>query len=135
MLPILKKLNIKFNEGDRKDALRDLCEIVELETYNLAKKAADKGWINKSINQIDHANWNSRINFISSNDIASSGHRALLTNKFSQDMHSFRGARNLFNHPAKTIKDQNDRKVQYKERMIQGPRLLSTLLVLKRKVK
>jgi hypothetical protein len=35
----------KFNDVDRKDGLRDMCEIVERETEELALRAVKKNWL------------------------------------------------------------------------------------------
>lgn len=125
----------RFNEGDRRDALRDAFELVEGETGNLGKKVAKKGWIDKDETTFEGLDWNNQINVLASVN-RYQGHRApLIDSKLKDDLHSFRGARNLFDHPPRTVAAANRRDHQSQERMIQGPRLLSELLRLKRSVR
>lgn len=125
----------RFNDGDRKGALRDLFEFVERETDRLAIKASRKGWVVRSEQDLSRADWSSKINILGSANQATGARSPLLESKLKDDLHSFRGARNLIDHPVSGVRAENRREVQFHERMIQGPRLLSELLRLQRKVR
>ena len=120
----------RFNDGDRKDALRDLFEFVEGETDRLARKAVTKGWLVIDSTGIERMDWSSKINVLASNNQYNAGFSVLIDSNLKADLQSFRGARNLYNHPAVTTRAQNNRELQAQERMIQGPRLLAELLSL-----
>lgn len=125
----------RFNDGDRKDALRDLFELVEGETDKLAKKAASKEWITKSEEHVASRDWSTKINYLASSSLTAQSKPVLINSKLKDDLHSFRGARNLLDHAASGVRAANKRQLQFQERMIQGPRLLSELLTLQRKVR
>jgi hypothetical protein len=57
---------IRFNRGERKSALRDMCELVERETNALARKAARKGWIDKTESIVAGMDFNTKINVLAS---------------------------------------------------------------------
>ena len=59
----------------------------------------------------------------------------IVTGIFKNDLHSFRGARNLVDHKVRGKRDDVKRQKQFAERMMQGPRLVSELVSLQRKVK
>ena len=132
---IICRLCERFNDGDRKDALRDLFELVERETDRLAVKAERKGWVSTRVDVLAKANWSTKINILGSADRATGTRSPLLEPKLKDDLHSFRGARNLIDHPVSGARAENRRELQFYERMIQGPRLLSELLRLQRKVR
>ncbi len=129
------KLCERFNDGDRKDALRDLFELVERETDRLAVKAGQKGWVRPSVKVLAKADWSTKIDILGSAAQATGARSPLLESQLKIDLHSFRGARNLFDHPVRGVRAENRRELQFHERMIQGPRLLSELLRLQRKVR
>ena len=131
----IQELVIDFNNGNRKGALQSMCELVEQETGAMAIKAAKKKWLNKTEEDISKLNWSNRIDILGSNNTYYSGRSCLVDSNLKNDLHSFRGARNLFDHPASTRKAKRDREVQFTERMMMGPRLIETLLKLKRKIK
>src|ERR1700681_1994156 len=125
----------RFNQGDRKDALRDMYELVERETSRLLYRLARKGWINLSEPQIERMTWSDQINVLSSSNQYQSGQSPLLATSDKDDLQSFRGARNLLDHKAKGKRDEFRREQQFTERMIQGPRLTALLLGCQRKVR
>lgn len=125
----------RFNGGDRKDALRDLFELVEGETDKLALKAVVKGWLVIDSAKIEKIDWSGKINALASIQQYNAGFSILIDSNLKDDLQSFRGARNLYDHPLKTIQAQNRRELQAQERMIQGPRLLAELLALIRSVR
>ena len=125
----------RFNDGDRKGALRDLFEFVERETDRLAVKAGHQGWLRPSVQVLARADWSTKIDILGSAAQATGARSPLLESQLKIDLHSFRGARNLFDHPVHGVRAENRRELQLHERMIQGPRLLSELLRLQRKVR
>lgn len=131
----VKELVQDFNNGNRKGALQSMCEIVEQETRALAIKAAKKNWLDKAEQDIEGMTWSSRINVLASKDRYTGSYVPLVDEDLKNDLHSFRGARNKLDHPAKDRKAGRKREIQFAERMIQGPRLIEELLGLKRKVR
>jgi hypothetical protein len=131
----IKELVTDFNNGNRKGALQHMCELVEQETGALIVKAARKKWLNKTEEDVSSLDWSSRIDVLGSNKAYNSGRVRLVQPNLKNDLHSMRGARNLFDHPAPTRKEKRDREVQFAERMMMGPRLIEALLALKRKIK
>lgn len=124
----------KFNNVDRKDGLRDMCELVEQETERLIRKAVNKGIINIPVASIDQKDWSDQINALASTQ-AHGNKSATLSENLKNDMHSFRGARNLIDHKVKTKREDKKRQRQFAERMVQGPRLVAELVALRRKIK
>lgn len=125
----------KFNDVDRKDGLRDMCELVERETEALVVLAARKGLLVKSESVVSSMDWSSQINSLASSNMYASGVPPIVEAKLKDDMHSFRGARNLINHQARNKKADRERQLQFAERMMQGPRLIAKLVSLQRKIK
>lgn len=123
----------KFNTVDRRDGLRDMCELVERETERLAIAASRRGRMNISESAITAMDWSSQINALASAK-AASPRTPLMDEAMKNDYHSFRGARNLVDHPARTKRDAARRERQYAERMTQGPRLIAELVSLRRQV-
>jgi len=124
----------RFNDGDRKSALSELCEIVERETDKLCLKLARKGWIDKDEATVEGMDWATQIN-ISASDARYTSGKALMSGSAKDDLNSFRGARNLIDHKARTKRDERARQRQFAERMMMGPRLVAELLALQRRVK
>jgi hypothetical protein len=125
----------KFNEVDRKDGLRDMCETVERETEELALRAVRKGLLTMDEAAITAKDWSSQIDTLASKNAYSPGVSPIVSPTFKNDLHSFRGARNLVDHKVKSKRDNANRQKQFAERMMQGPRLLAELVSLQRKVK
>ncbi len=125
----------KFNETDRKDGLRDMCELVERETEELALVAVKKNWLKMSEKNIKGMDWSTQINTLASTNAYNSGHTAIVTSTFKDDLHSFRNARNLLDHKVSGKRDDMKRQKQFAERMMQGPRLIAEMVSLKRKIK
>lgn len=130
---IVKAYN-DFNQGNRKAALRDVCEIVEREVAALARKAARKKHLTKTETQVDAMAFSNHIDVLASQHAYAPGQHVLVNPTLKGDLHSFRGARNLVDHPAKTKSDQIRRERQMPERMLMGPRLVADLLSAKRRV-
>ncbi|HEU5239962.1 MAG TPA: hypothetical protein VFU37_22710 [Pyrinomonadaceae bacterium] len=125
----------KFNDMDRKDGLRDMCEIVEHLTEEVGVAACKKGRLKIPEEPFRDKDWASQINELARTEAYISPHTPIVNTRLKDDLHSFRGARNLFDHPAKSHTDNKKRQMQFAERMIQGPRLLAELLSLKRRIK
>jgi len=124
----------KFNHVDRKDGLRDMCEIVERETEKLAIAASRKNLVKQDETTLAGMDWSTQINTLASKNAAVSGAEPLLDENTKNDFHSFRGARNLVDHPAPSRRQDAKRARQFSERMTQGPRLVAELVSLRRRI-
>lgn len=125
----------KFNDIDRKDGLRDMCEIVERETEALGLRAAKAAWVTMDETAVRAMDWSTQINMLASNKSYSPGRNPLISQTLKDDLHSFRGARNLVDHQVPNKREEMKRQKQFAERMLQGPRLVADLVALQRKVK
>lgn len=125
----------KFNNGQRKDGLRDICEMVERETEIVLVKAVEKGWITLKKIDIQSKDWSDQINALGSKNIMNGGRNALVDQKMKDDLHSFRGARNLVDHKARSKREEQRRQRQFAERMLMGTRLMSELTELRRRIR
>jgi hypothetical protein len=125
----------KFNDVDRKDGLRDMCETVERETEELAIRAVRRGWLTLNEQAVKDKDWSSQIDTLASKNAYQVGKDPIVTPTFKNDLHSFRGARNLVDHKVRGKRDDAKRQKQFAERMMQGPRLVAELVSLQRKVK
>jgi hypothetical protein len=124
-----------FNSVDRKAALRNMCDLVELETQTLAKRASDRGWLIKTAAEVDQLDWANQINLLAASGAYKPGKTPLIGAKLKDDLVSFKGARNLLDHPAATKRDAIARERQFAERMMMGPRLVADLLALQRRAR
>lgn len=125
----------KFNDTNRKDGLRDMCELVELETEKLGVAAVKKSLLKVPESAFKAKDWSDQINCLASVSSYNINHSPLIDNKLKDDLHSFRGARNLVDHKVSGKRDDARRQRQFHERMTQGPRLVADLVSLRRKVK
>lgn len=125
----------KFNDVERKDGLRDMCELVERETSALAVLAVRRGLLARSEATVIAMDWASQINMLVSANAYNPGHKPIMDDKLKDDMHSFRGARNLIDHKARNKWEDKKRQTQFAERMMQGPRLIAELMSLQRKIR
>jgi len=124
----------KFNEMDRKDGLRDMCEIVERLTEEVGIAACHKGIMKIPVKQFIEKDWAGQINELARPEVYHSG-RPLVSTALKDDLHSFRNARNLFDHKVKSHREETKRQKQFAERMMQGPRLVAELVSIKRKIR
>jgi hypothetical protein len=124
----------RFNNGDRKGALQEMFEMVERETRNLGLRAARKGWIDRPESAVEAMDWSNTINVLASATRVAPGKTVLMDSKLKDDLQSFRGARNLVDHPPRNKRADVQRQRQFSERMMSGPRLVSELLSLRRKI-
>lgn len=125
----------RFNRGERRAGLRDMCEIVERETNVLARKLARKGWIDKTEVVVEQMDFNNKINVLAATTRYTRGRSPLVSERLKLDLHSFRGARNFVDHPVASKRDEIKREKQFPERMMMGPRLIAELVPLQRKVR
>ena len=125
----------KFNDGAHKDGLRDLCEIVEGETERVLDIGSRRGVINLTLSNIHAKDWSDQINCLASKNIMNGGRDALIDSKLKDDLHSFRGARNLVDHPARTLSQDRRRRQQFVERMMMGSRLVAELSTVRRRLR
>ena len=125
---------LKFNIVNRKDGLKDMCELVENLTESLIQRAAKKGFFKIPETSIASKDFSEQINTLGSKDAYLTGKKILFDDPFKQDMHSFRNARNLVNHKVKNLKEEYRRKRQYHDKMVMGPRLVAELVALQRTV-
>lgn len=124
----------KFNEVDRKDGLRDLCEVFELAVEEVGVKMCRKGKF-KTLTEEDYRkkDLSNKINLLATNDAYTSG-SAPIDDTLKTDLHAFRNARNLFDHKVKRSEEKR-RQLQCHDKMVLGARLIHELDRLGRKVK
>lgn len=125
----------RFNDGDRKDSLRDMCEAVERETDQLLRRLNGKGWVTLRADQIDSMNWQRQLDVLASSKGYSDGRNPVLDSSDKTDLESFKGARNLLDHKVKNKREEARRQRQYVERMMQGARLIARLVALQRRIR
>jgi hypothetical protein len=125
----------KFNDVDRRDGLRDMFDIVERLTKELGLAACRKGWLKMPTAQFQTKDWSTQINELARPEAYNASFTPLIVPTLKDDLHSFRGGRNLVDHPPKSHIDNKRRQRQFAERMMQGPRLVAELLSLRRRVK
>lgn len=116
----VEEILVEYNSGNRIGAVRDLCEFVEGETRKLTLKAHRKGRIPQTPADIDKMQWSNRLDVLAKAGVLDKG--------LKSDLDSFRGGRNLFDHPAKTSAQKRQRQQQLVERMMMGARLTGDLL-------
>ena len=75
----------KFNETNRKDGLRDLCEIAERETADLARLASRKKMLQMDEAVIDGMDWSSQINTLASPKAYNPGFAPIVEDVFKTD--------------------------------------------------
>jgi hypothetical protein len=132
---IVDELVAKFNSGERKDALRELCELVEAKTDAVIRKAARSGYLTMSEARVAAMNWSNQIDTLASAAQYVAPHAPLVAEPLKIDLHSFRGARNLVDHRVRSKTEASVRERQYPERMMAGPRLLSELAKIDRTIR
>lgn len=135
----LKKFNSPSSllSGDnyRKDALRDLCEIVEGQTEELAVRLSNKGHLILDEEEIRKRKWNDQINLMASKDAYKPNIKPFITEPLKLDLHSFRDARNKLDHKVRSKRDEIARQQQLPERMMMGSRLVADLSKISASVK
>jgi hypothetical protein len=118
----------------RLDAARDMCEIVEGLTEELAIYAVKKKHITLTEKDIMEKDWAGQIDTLRSAKACAPGKSPILDEPLKIDLHSFRGIRNLLDHKTRTRTQEIDRQQQLAERMMMGPRLVDRLVKMKRRI-
>jgi hypothetical protein len=118
-------------DNPRKHALRDMCELVEGLTEEVALAASKKGFLNRSEERITNMKWIDQINALAAQDAYLGGQRPFVQEALKIDLHSFRGARNLVDHNVRSAREEARRQKQFAERMMMGPRLVADLVSIK----
>lgn len=131
----VKALVERFNDGDRKEALRDLCEVIERETEVLLEKLQEKNRLTLSLAQIHGMPWENQINSLNSANSYAPGFGNPLAAKDIADLQAFRGARNLVDHKVRSQKQEAARDRQLGERMMLGARLAEVLTAAQRSIR
>lgn len=131
----VKDLVQRFNDGDRKEAFRDLCEVIERETEVLLEKLLDKNRLTLTLGQIHGMSWENQINALNSGNSYAPGFGNVLTAKDIADLQAFRGARNLVDHRVRSQKQEAERDRQLGERMMLGARLAEVLTGAQRSIR
>lgn len=126
----IKEMVEKFNEGNRKDALRDLCELGEKLTDTIISKADSKGIVNVSHVALEKLDWSNQIDILASSKNYVSGDALLVDKTMKADLDSFRVGRNLFDHKTKTKAEELRRQNQYLDKMGLGLRVSSELVTI-----
>lgn len=125
----IREICSKFNSGStgRLDALRDLAELVESTVRGLGEAAHRLGKLTDiaRFRQLDFAGKLNYLHHINQPRIIS-------TDLFN-DLNSFRGARNLSDHP-RTASEERRLATQFIERMAAGVRLLREIDAVKRQL-
>lgn len=125
----------KFNDVDRKDGLRDMCELVERLTEELGAAASRRGRLKMPESVFIFKDWAGQINELARNEAYNIPFQPLISSTLKDDLHSFRGARNLVDHKVRSAQEDKRRQKQFAERMMQGPRLAADLIGIKRKIR
>jgi len=122
----------KFNGTDRKDGLRDMCEIVEGLTADVLVKAARRCLVTIDEATARNQDWSTQINSLASNKACKG--QPIIDKYLKDDLHSFRTGRNLVDHAATGRREDARRQRQYADKMMMGPRLVSELETIKRRL-
>ena len=125
----------KFNEVNRKDGLRDMCELVERETEKLALLGVRKNILKMAEKDIKTMDWATQIKTLSSPNACKPGATPIITPDLKDDLHSFTRGRNLVDHKVRGRREEERRQRQFAERMMQGPRLITELIALQRRIR
>jgi len=118
----------------RKDALRDLCELVEGITEDIAIGAVKKGYLQRDEEHIKQGSWSDQINMLAAASAYKTGHTPFVSDELKTDLHAFRNGRNLVDHKVRSKQDDVRRQQKFPDRMIMGIRLVSDLVSLKSQI-
>jgi hypothetical protein len=123
----------KFNRVDRKDGLRDMCEIVELETRRVFRVVARKGVMRAQAQRNGPMGWSDVINLLASNNSYIPPAVPVVDETLKIELHAFRSARNLVDHPPSSAWEGRRTQAKYMDKMMQGARLITELLACQRR--
>lgn len=125
----------KFNDVDRKDGLRDLCEVFESAIEGLGLKLCkEKKFKTLTEEEFKRKDLIERIDVLSADNAYQSGSVAV-DYILKADLHSFRNARNLVDHPSRTNAEEIRRQAQYADKMMMGPRLIHEIEKIRRSIR
>lgn len=116
------------NTNPRKDALRDLCELVEELTEKLLVLLSRKKIVSKNKVEIEGMDWANQINALRSNNVYNTGNDFAISGPQQTELHSFRDARNLFDHNVRSKREELQRQRKFADKMLLGIRLTSELV-------
>ena len=125
----------KFNHGEQKDGLGEICELVEKESFKVALVGEKKGYLTADPPSINAMSWENIINVLESPRQYHPGKNILIEPELGRDLKSFKDARNLFKHKILTRAKALARETQAVDKMSQGGRLLSELIALRKRIK
>ncbi len=125
----------KFNNGNRKDGLRDMCEIAERETEKLALLGVRKGHLKMSESDVQQKDWAGQIDTLASVNAHKLGVAPIMSQELKDDLRSLTRGRNLVDHKVIGRRAEQKRQKQFVERMMQGPRLIAELVAMRRKLR
>ncbi len=118
----------------RMDAARDMCELVEGLTEEVALTGTRKNFIKLTEKNVKDQDWSSQINTLASQRACVSDRNPIIDTTLKTDLHSFRSVRNLLDHKVSTKRKEVERQQQLAERMMMGPRLVATLTAIKQRL-
>ncbi|MFY9716721.1 MAG: hypothetical protein WAK40_02130 [Thermoplasmata archaeon] len=124
----------KYNRVNRLDGARDLASLVEGETRKLARLAFRRGWLGGKPISLASGDWSGLINLLGSNNAVVEPYPVVIEEPLKNDLHSFRGGRNLVGHPATSPARLRRDARQLKDRMLLGARLVAELDARRRSV-
>ena len=122
----------KFNNVDRKDGLRDMCEIVEGLTEEVLVAAARRGLVAMDEATARSRDWSTQIDSLASSNCCNGN--PIIDSGLKGDLHSFRDGRNLVDHPVVGRREDIRRERRYADKMMMGPRLVAELQETKRRL-
>lgn len=126
-----KPLSFLTGDNARKDALRDLCELVEGLTEVVTIAAVRKGYLQRSEEIIINMKWSDQINILAAANAYANNEPPFLSEELKTDLHAFRNGRNLVDHKVRSKREEALRQQKFPDRMITGIRLIAELAALK----
>lgn len=125
----------KFNQVERKDGMRDLCELFEREVENLAILATRKGLMKVPESAIANMELSDQINTLASSRTYMDGVAPVVDDTLKIDLHSFRSARNLVDHKVRGKRESKRRDMQFHDKMLQGTRLIAEIVSIQNRLR
>lgn len=104
-------------------------------TEELGVTACRKGRLKIPEEPFRNKDWAGQINELARPEAYKSPFTPIVSASLKDDLHSFRGGRNLVDHKTRSLREEKRRQMQFADRMMQGPRLVAELLALKRRTK